>query len=156
MDPATLDAHSVVELDYIKPNFRGGFHAIWASHVLEHQPNVGLFIQKMHRELVEDGWLFVIVPPSKPAIVGGHLTIWNAGLLLYNLIVNGFDCRDAMVHVQGYNIGVFVRKHTVEIPALRCDSGDIETLAEFFPVPVRQGFDGCIEANWEQATPVTA
>lgn len=135
----------------------GGFDAIWASHVLEHQPNVGAFLRQCFRDLRDDGVLAVTVPPAKPEIVGGHLTTWNAGLLLYNLIVAGFDCREASVSgcyssgpgYQPYNISVIVRKRPAVLPQLRFDNGDIERLAQFFPCPVQQGFDGRLsEIRW--------
>lgn len=139
--------------DFCKLHFEEAYDAIWASHVLEHQPNVGVFLRKCFHLLRDDGVLAVTVPPAKPDIVGGHLTVWNAGLLLYNLIMAGFDCREARVspvYSSGpgyppYNISVIVRKREAVLPALRMDSGDIERLAEFFPIPVKQGFDGDLE-----------
>jgi len=144
--------------DYVgNRQIASGFDAIWASHVLEHQPNVGAFLRQCYRDLRDDGLLLVTVPPAKPEIVGGHLATWNAGLLLYNMILAGFDCRDARVsgcYSSGpgyppYNISVIVRKRQANLPALRFDSGDIERLAEFFPCPVHQGFDGRLpEIRW--------
>lgn len=128
----------------------GAFDAIWASHVLEHQPDVGRFLRLCFRDLREDGILAVTVPPAKHGLVGGHLTTWNAGLLIYNLIMAGFDCREARVsevYSSGpgyppYNISVLVRKRAAVLPALRMDAGDIQRLAAFFPCPVSQGVDG--------------
>ena len=135
-----------------------GFDAIWASHVLEHQPNVNLFLTQCFRDLREGGVLALTVPPHKPEIVGGHLVTWNAGILLYNLIIAGFDCRGARVsgcYSSGldangeayapYNVSVLVRKAAANLPALRFDSGDIARLAQFFPCPVTDGFDGRLE-----------
>lgn len=122
---------------------------VWASHVLEHQPNPGLFLKKCFADLADGGWLCVTVPPLKRQIVGGHVTLWNAGLLLYNLVLAGFDCRDARVKTYGYNITVLVQKRRAVLPHLSMDYGDIEALAEFFPMPVSNGFDGDIEdLNW--------
>lgn len=136
--------------DFCPTLIPAGFDAIWASHVLEHQPNVGQFLRRCFQLLRDDGLLVVTVPPAKPEIVGGHLTMWNAGLLLYNLILAGFDCREARVsplYSSGpgyppYNISVIVRKRKVDLPSLRMDKGDIESLARFFPLPVEHGFDG--------------
>jgi SAM-dependent methyltransferase len=136
--------------DYIALELPGAFDAIWASHVLEHQPNPGLFLRRCFDDLRIGGVLAVTVPPPKHEIVGGHLSLWNAGLLLYHLVVAGFDCRNARVsgcYANGpayvpYNLSVIVRKVPAALPPLACDAGDIERLAEFFPLPVRQGFDG--------------
>lgn len=125
------------------------FDAIWCCHVLEHQRNVGAFLEKCFADLKDGGWLAVTVPPRKDEIVGGHLTLWNAGLLLYNLILAGFDCSGASVKTYGYNVSVIVRKRRANLPALKMDCGDIESLAEFFPMPVEQGFSGLIGGiNW--------
>jgi SAM-dependent methyltransferase len=136
--------------DYNSINFgQGKFDCIWASHVLEHQPNPRLFLQKCFYELADNGVMAVTVPPLKHNIVGGHVTLWNAGLLLYNLILAGFDCRKAKVKQYGYNISVVVRKKAAQLPDLEWDTGDIERLAEFFPMPVKQGFNGDIaDINW--------
>lgn len=134
--------------DYLELEL-GTFDCIWASHVLEHQPNPNLFLKKCFRDLNTDGILAVTVPPLKHEIVGGHVTLWNAGLLLYQLIIAGFDCSKSRVKTYGYNISVIVRKRPVTLPKLKMDFGDIETLAPFFPMPVVNGFDGRIEElNW--------
>lgn len=65
------------------------------------------------------------------------------------MILAGFDCREASVKTYGYNVSVIVRKKRAELPALWCDCGDLELLAEFFSVAMRQGVDGrlgCV--NW--------
>lgn len=148
----SLEAPADIVEDYCigRPDRAGNFDGIWASHVLEHQPNVGRFLRLCFRDLRDDGVLAVTVPPAKHGLVGGHLTTWNAGLLVYNLIVAGFDCRDARVsevYSSGpgyppYNISVIVRKRAAVLPALRMDAGDIQRLAAFFPCPVSQGVDG--------------
>lgn len=118
------------------------FDAVWACHVLEHQVNPGVFLQACRERLNEGGILAVTVPPAKHNIVGGHVTLWNAGLLLYHLILAGFDCRNAQVGSYGYNISVLVRKSNIELPRLDNDNGDINRLAQWFPLPVSEAFDG--------------
>lgn len=140
-----LDPHSPVadiRLAYERFETDEQFDIIWAAHVLEHSKNPGQFLDRVFSQLKDNGLFAVTVPPMKNEIVGGHVTLWNAGLLLYNLILAGFDCRDARVVRDGYNISVMVRKRAAVLPALNNDRGDIELLAEFFPFPVKQGFDG--------------
>jgi SAM-dependent methyltransferase len=136
--------------DYLETSFPYRFGTIWASHVLEHQVNPGRFLAKVRDDLREDGILAVTVPPRKDQIVGGHVTLWNAGLLLYHLVLAGFDCSDAKVRSEGYDVSVVVRHRPAKLPDdLVQDAGDIERLAHLFPMPVRQGFDGNItELNW--------
>jgi SAM-dependent methyltransferase len=137
--------------DYNKTTWPVPFDGIWCSHVLEHQLNVNSFLKKMFRDLKDDGILCVTVPPAKHEIVGGHVTLWNQGLLLYNLILAGFDCSEARVSplYGGYNLSVIVKKKKAELPRLNYDHGDIEKLSAFWPFPASQGFNGTnINVRW--------
>ncbi len=118
------------------------FHGIWMSHVLEHALNVHEFLSKVFYELEDAGVLCVTVPPAKHEIVGGHVSLWNAGLLCYRLILAGFDCSEARVGTYGYNISVIVRKKAAVLPSLAMDNGDIERLAPYFPIPFEQNTRG--------------
>lgn len=143
--------------NYLDFNVCKPFDVIWASHVLEHQPDVGAFLRKCFADLRDDGILCITVPPLKDNLVGGHVALFNQGTLLYNLILSGFDCREARVSPvyanapdqPPYNISVIVRKVKAQLPALTYDAGDIERLAQFFPVSVSQNCDGRdVIANW--------
>lgn len=123
------------------------YDCVWASHVLEHQLNAHDFLRRCFELLKDDGILAITVPPLKHEVVGGHLSLWNAGTLLYNLILAGFDCKKASVKSYGYNISVIVRKVPCKIEELSMDNGDIEKISPFFPYPVVSGFDGQI-ARW--------
>jgi SAM-dependent methyltransferase len=149
----TLDLTPPADLvtDFMSWRTDQRFDAIWACHVLEHQVNPGAFLKRCYDLLHPAGLLFVTVPPLKHDIVGGHVTLWNAGLLLYQLILAGFDCRQARVGTYSsgpgyppYNISAIVPRpeFSIALPPLKMDRGDIETLAPLFPVPVCHGFDG--------------
>ena len=127
--------------DYLETNV-GKHGLVWASHILEHQPNPNLFLKKCFADCGR--YFAVTVPPLKHEIVGGHVSLWNAGLLLYNMILAGWDCHDAKVMTYGYNISVVVEKKKASLPELSMDHGDIELLAEFFPFDAKQGFNGNI------------
>lgn len=143
-----------IDLAY-EPTIRGDFltcdlaphDLVWCSHVLEHQVNPGLFLKKCFD--LTGKYFCVTVPPLKNEIVGGHVTLWNAGLLLYHLILAGFDCSQAKVRTYGYNISVLVEKKEAVLPPLKHDFGDIEALAHYFPIPVINSFNGVIQCvNW--------
>jgi SAM-dependent methyltransferase len=128
------------------------FDCLWCCHCLEHQPNVNSFLTKMHNDLLLGGILAITVPPLKHSIVSGHLSLWNGGLLLYNLILARFDCRRAMVKKSGYNITVIVRRNEIKLPQLVYNTGDLARLAPYFPPGLNEGFNGDIEElNWRQA-----
>lgn len=130
--------------DFMKVEIEQQFDCVLASHVLEHQLNVGDFLRKLHGAVKEGGVVAISVPPAKPNIVGGHLTLWNAGLLLYNLVLAGFDCSKPWVRRYGYNISVVLEKRTISPAGLQYDSGDIDRIREFLPEGFGEGFDGDI------------
>ena len=128
----------------------GPYEAIWASHVLEHQLRPNWFLTTLREKLIDGGVLAVTVPPLKHNIVGGHVSLWNAGLLLYHLALARFDCSKARVKRYGYNISVIVTKREIVVPPLVHDRGDIAALQDFLPVAVKgDTFNGDIaELNW--------
>lgn len=140
--------------DYNTLNFSTLFDGIHAAHVLEHQLNVNSFLKKIHSDLVEGGWLCITVPPLKSQIVSGHISLWNMGLLLYNLVLANFNCKNAIGKLYGYNISVILKKETIVLPELAYDWPDLVTLNEFFPVnlqyrPQDKSFNGDIKSlNW--------
>lgn len=133
--------------DYMERHYRSPYDAIWCCHVLEHQLNAHSFLLKVFNELKEGGVLCLSVPPMKPQVVGGHVTIWNAGLLMYNLILAGFNCSSIRVKREGYNISAIIEKVAIRnFPELAYDRGDIKRLSEYFPPTCRrEGFNGNIE-----------
>jgi SAM-dependent methyltransferase len=145
------DNHVCIFADYYNFKFDNEFDAIWASHVLEHQPNPNQFLKKIHQDLKEGGVLALTVPPLKNEIVGGHVTLWNAGLLMYQLILAGFNCKHISIKTYGYNISIILKKISiVEFPELSYDKGDIIKLKEFFPDFVDEPFSGeIISYNWK-------
>ena len=135
--------------NYIECAFAKKFDAVWACHVLEHQPNANLFLKKMLSDVVDGGAIAITVPPLKHQIVGGHLSLWNAGLLLYNLVLAGNDCSDASILRYGYNISVIVRRADAKLPELTYDSGDVARISASLPQVLSEGVDGNFsEANW--------
>ena len=135
--------------DYLLQRFPVPFDLVWASHVLEHQPNAHAFLLTLAQDCKPGGLIAITVPPLKHAIVGGHVSLWNAGLLLYHLALVGVDCRNARVKTYGYNISVIVRNNRLPLPELRWDAGDIGRLSSLLPDFAIEGFNGNIaEYNW--------
>jgi 2-dehydro-3-deoxyphosphooctonate aldolase (KDO 8-P synthase) len=138
--------------DFNKIDFVDKYDAIWCCHILEHQLNVNLFLSKIKSILKEGGYLGIVIPPRKPFIVGGHVTLWNAGLVLYNLVLAGFDCSvECCIKQYDYNIGIIIKNVSIKnMPEnLSMDKGDIELLSKYFPFEVKHNFNGDImEFNW--------
>ncbi len=132
-----------IQGDYLNvPAPDKAYQAIWCSHVVEHQRDVGAFLRKMFSELEDGGLLAVTVPPMGESLVGGHLNQFTEAGLVYNLVCAGFDCAEARVGIYGYNISVLVEKRPFDCPVLCFDAGDIEALRDFFPWPVHQAVRG--------------
>lgn len=140
---------NIIKGDFNHYDFGRKFDCVWASHVLEHQTNPNDFLVRV-RKLVKDGGVVAItVPPFKHEIVGGHVTLWNPGLLMYQMVLAGIDCSQAAVLQYGYNISVITGAKSIELPELVYDKGDVDRLARFFPEGTSEPFDGNIlKHNW--------
>lgn len=146
----TYPKKNYIRGDYLDIKFNH-FDAIWACHVLEHQYNPNLFLKKINRDLKENGVLAITVPPLNHPIVCGHVSLWNAGLLLYNLILAGFDCKNARIKQYGNNISVIIQKHKIEMPKGDSHKERIKKLFNYFPMGLKEGFNGNIkELNWNK------
>ena len=130
---------NVIVDDFNAHEFDTQFDCVWCSHVLEHQLNVHNFLRKVHSCLKEDGILAITVPPLDNIICSGHVTYWNAGMLMYNLVLAGFDCSAARIGRYGYNISLIVRKKTINVlDKIAYDAGDIEKyLRQHFPPQIQ-------------------
>jgi len=83
--------------------------------------------------LPDEGILAITVPPARKIISGGHLSNWSAGLLLYNLVLAGFDCKNASILKYGYNVSIIVQKKQAICDDLVYDYGDIMKIKRFLP-----------------------
>ena len=73
----SVDSHHAADYrgDFMQVEFDRRFDAIWCSHVLEHQRNVGAFLERLHALLVEGGVLAITVPvhPRERQIGRAHV-----------------------------------------------------------------------------------
>ena len=132
--------------DFINLNFDKKFDFVFSSHVLEHQRNVGSFIDKKIEVTKENGYICTIVPIRKPFITGGHPTMWNGGLLLYNFVLAGIDCSECYLEQNDYDICLVVKnkKFNIKEINLTYDRGDIDKLMPYFPFEKIEPFNGDI------------
>ncbi len=133
--------------DYLDIRFPQTFDCIWLSHVLEHQRNIGRFLEKMYHDLTDGGVLAISVPSALSPFLIGHCNTFTPLHLIYHLILAGFDCRDAQARCYDWQVSVLVRKVPNGIPSISFATihnntlGDGELgvnprLFDFFPVPV--------------------
>jgi len=114
---------NVDTIDKYEPDaeFKGDFNTfvfdkkydmIFCSHVIEHQRNQGLFLDKIYDTLHDDGDL-VISGPKHPAerFVEGHIASTILPVFLQILIYAGFDCKNGkMMSLAGIENSFIVRK----------------------------------------------
>ena len=127
--------------DYNELDINKKYDVIICYNILEHQHNAGLFLNKLHNNLKEGGLLSLSVPQWKDQIVDGHVSSWNAGLLLYNLILARWNCNMAKVstftdgNIPQINV-LIQKKPKVDLPKLNHDRGDLYELMDYFPKDV--------------------
>ena len=83
------------QVDFIDHEFKQKFDIIYCSHVIEHQRNVGAFLDKIF-DILEDDGLLLISAPKHPAetLIEGHLNCFFTTYFIQHLIHAGFDCKN--------------------------------------------------------------
>lgn len=106
--------------DIVDIDFKGKqFDAVLCSHVLEHQRNVGNFLDKLISLVRDDGLIAVAVPAqSQHAFVTGHLTSWSLRSLAYNFMQAGVNCRNAQ-GLMDNECTFIVRKHMIDFSKIK-------------------------------------
>ncbi len=148
-----------VNADYIGMSLQRQFDLIWCSHILEHQRNVGAFLDRVFEDLRDDGIVAITVPWALSPLMIGHPNIFTPLHIIYNLVLAGFDCREARVKSYDWQFTVIVRKSRNGVPKSNVatthyplDAPNFHPdLLEFFPVEIPQGGHAWGEAdsiNW--------
>lgn len=71
------------------------FDVIFCSHVIEHQRNVGMFLDAIY-DLLNDNGILIITAPNHSALtlIEGHMSSMLFPLFLQHMIHAGFDCKN--------------------------------------------------------------
>jgi SAM-dependent methyltransferase len=101
------------------------FDVIFCSHVIEHQRNIGLFLDCIYDLLKEDGILVITGPTHNPQkLIEGHLTTCHLPFLIQNLILAGFSVKGNPIYsIINYESGIIVKKNAEFDLATRVGSG---------------------------------
>ena len=70
------------------------FDVVFCSHVIEHQRNVGEFLDRIYDVLSDDGVLIISAPKEDRNLIEGHLNSFIFPLFLQQMIHAGFDCKN--------------------------------------------------------------
>lgn len=109
-DEETKGNVDLIAGDYMLTKFKKKFDCIWASHILEHMLNPGLFLDKVYDDLTDTGILAISVPPNEKLVGGNHINNFSPEHLVYYLVMTGFDLTDMRLKTYGYNLSVICRK----------------------------------------------
>lgn len=83
-----------IKEDFMDYQFQNKFDVIFCSHVIEHQRNVGHFLDKIYDLLSDDGLLLLSAPKHIPErLVEGHLNCFYTSYFFQQLIHAGFDLK---------------------------------------------------------------
>ncbi len=87
-----------INADFNSYKFKKKYDVIFCSHVIEHQRNVGFFLDKIY-DILSDNGILVISGPKHPAerFVEGHIQSTILPIFLQNLIFSGFDCKNGKI-----------------------------------------------------------
>jgi 2-polyprenyl-3-methyl-5-hydroxy-6-metoxy-1,4-benzoquinol methylase len=132
----------VIHQDFNAYQPKQKFGLVWASHILEHQRNSGMFLEKLIACCSEDGHVCITLPDPHRKLWGGHLSLWTPALLAYNVVLCGVNISDA-VFVRGTDeFSLIFRPHRIKLPEnLTYDSGDVDLLASYLPKGVVENCD---------------
>lgn len=136
--------------DFLEAPIEGPFDLIWCSHMLEHQRNPGLVLDKMRRLLRPDGILVLCLPHHPPArLVPGHLSTWSLALACQHLVYAGFDCRNISAF-SSYELSLIVRK-SVDGPKATAIEPSWEEVKKYLPQCLEPGAEAQPSLlNWEE------
>jgi SAM-dependent methyltransferase len=110
-----LDQIEFVEGDVMTWDDGRKFDAVFCSHVFEHVPDLGAFIQRLRSLIRDDGCLIVVVPRYEGLSCDEHWHIgWNCSQLALTLVASGFDCSGAIFAELNENVCGWGRKRQFE------------------------------------------
>lgn len=84
---------------------------------LQRQPNLFNYLVALRQLVAVNGPIGIVVPNAHHELVNDHVNLFTAGTLVYNLVRAGWDCRDAIVKMEGKRfITLLVRRRDVPAP----------------------------------------
>jgi len=87
--------HAEIKEGFLNYSFEEQYDYIFCSHVIEHQRNCGLFLDKIRDILKDDGSLIISAPKHDANLmVEGHINSYAFPLFLQQLVLAGFDCKN--------------------------------------------------------------
>lgn len=83
------------QVDFLDYAFDGQFDVVFCSHVIEHQRNVGMFLDKIYDILSDDGVLIISAPKHEADVmIEGHLNCFITPYFIQHLMHAGFNLKN--------------------------------------------------------------
>lgn len=129
------------------------FDMVWSCHTLEHIPNAQHFLMSLRKWTKDDGYLAIVVPPSRQNRLHiGHLSLWTPAHLVYNLIKAGWDCKKALWYTEYLSIGLIVQKtKDIDFSEETGMPSEIEWLNRYTPITINHESAAWWENNWHES-----
>lgn len=126
---------TLLKEDFLAWRERREFDAVFASHVLEHQPNPGLFLRSCLDRTKEGGVLCIVVPFPEKNLVDGHVASFTPATLAYLLALQGTSVRQSAAFETHGEFALILRKSSFDPQnlGLTFDTGDIQKLKPYLP-----------------------
>lgn len=137
-----IDNLKIISVDFNKFDPPEKYDLVWASHILEHQRNAGLFIEKLIECCSDNGYICITLPDPHRNLWGGHLSIWSPGLLAYNVVLCGIDLSTS-TYIRGTNeFSLIFKPIKFSLPNnLTYDNGDLLKLSPYLPKNLSENTD---------------
>lgn len=137
-----VDDVEVIKVDFNEYKSEKRYDLVWASHVLEHQRNVGRFLEKLIEACADNGHVCITVPDMHRLLFGGHLSLWTPGLLAYNVLLCGIDLSEAVFIRGNGEFSLLFNPKRIALPSeLTFDNGDLRLLSKYLPPKLREDGD---------------
>ena len=118
------------------------YDLVWASHVLEHQQNVGIFLKKLINCCNEEGYICIMVPFLHRTLWGGHLSLWTPGLLAYNIVLQGINLSHSKIKYGYREFAIIFKPKFCKLPEdITFDYGDLDKLRKYLPYELSENSD---------------
>jgi 2-polyprenyl-3-methyl-5-hydroxy-6-metoxy-1,4-benzoquinol methylase len=141
-EQSVKDGLKIIKTDFNSYEPDQQFDLVWASHVLEHQRNVGIFIERLIACCAAHGTICITVPDPHRYLWGGHVSLWTPGLLAYNIVLCGVDLTNAVFVRGSGEFSLFFQPVRTALPAdLTFDYLDLDKLAFALPQQWRENGD---------------
>lgn len=142
----SLESKSTYFGNFIYHDFGKQFDAVWCSHTFEHQLEPHKFLCKLRNVIKPGGVLALIVPAPRTTLASGHVHEYSIGLLVYSLILAGFNCQNACVNGNDIESSIVMRVVDANLKPPRSQDNEhlLEDLIEFFPNSAIKSFNNRI------------